>query len=245
MLIIKFIIVNDTIKMDNYKRYDHISKSLILLIDRENLNKDFKWISYETFNKYLKLTINDYDTTNNIENYIKLIELESDFGLLNKHENNNANKSVKDNNNFDNSKKNSITKDIGLLNLGFTCYLNAILQVLYHINLFKDSILRLDVNDEGNNVLNELIILFDDLNVKKDFYYNPISFINNFGDEVINVNEQKDAHEFLLSLIDKIESKLEKTDNANLIKYFFESSITQTIFLNITVCTNKKLIYII
>ena len=45
----KNIILNDTIKYDNYKRYDHISKSLILLIEKENLNNDYKWISYDTF----------------------------------------------------------------------------------------------------------------------------------------------------------------------------------------------------
>ena len=88
MLIINYITVYDSIKIDNYKRYDHISKSLILLIERENLNNDFKWISYETFNKYLKITINDNNIINNIDNYIKIIELESDFGLLNNQNNN-------------------------------------------------------------------------------------------------------------------------------------------------------------
>ena len=76
-----------------------------------------------------------------------------------------------------------------MVNLGLTCYLNSILQVLYHINLFQESILLLDVNDEEGDVLNELIILSDGLNVKKDSYYNPISFINNFVECVINFNE--------------------------------------------------------
>ena len=34
----------------------------------------------------------------------------------------------------------------------------------------------------------------------------------------------------ILSLLDKIDSRLENTNNANLIKYFFESTITQTIY---------------
>ena len=129
--------------------------------------------------------------------------------------------------------------DIGLVNLGFTCYLNAILQILYHINLFKEAILRLDVNDEDNNVLNELIILFDILNTKKSLYYNTISFKNNFDNAIINVNEQKDAHEFLLSLLDKSDLRLKNTNNSNLIKFFFESTITQTIYFKYN-CMHKQ-----
>ena len=120
-----------SIKIDNYKRYDHITKSLILLIERVNLNIDYKWISYETFYKYLKITIKDNNTINNIDNYIKIIELESDFGLLNNQNNNQVIK-LTQNNIIDNSKIDNILTDIGLVNLALTCDLNALLKVLYH-----------------------------------------------------------------------------------------------------------------
>ena len=175
------------------------------------------------------MVINDNNTIDNIDNYIKIIEIESELGLSCNFENKIENKFLNDNY-YDNPVKDNLLTDIGLANLGFTCYLNAILQILYHIDLFKEAILRIDAKDEDNNVLNELIILFDGLNTKKSLHYNPISFITNFDNEVINVNEQKDAHEFLLSLLDKLELRLKNTNNANLIKYFFESINQNYIF---------------
>ena len=72
--------------------------------------------------------------------------------------------------------------DIGIINLGFTCYLNSIIQILFHFNEFRESILLCEVDDTENNVLNELVIFFDGLKNKTQKYYNPISFINNFDD---------------------------------------------------------------
>jgi ubiquitin C-terminal hydrolase len=184
------------------------------------------------------MVINDNSKIDNIDNYIKIIEIESELGVSC-----NLDNKIKNNCSNDNYYvvpiKDKLLSDIGVVYLGFTCYLNAILQILYHLDLFKEAILRLDVNDEDNNVLNELIILFDGLITKKSLYYNPISFINNFDNVIINVNEQKDAHEFLLILLNKLDLRLKNTNNANLIKYFFGSTITQTIYFKYN-CKHKQ-----
>ena len=73
----KNIFLNDIIKHNDYKRYDFITQSLILLIEKEDLNKTYKWIDYNIFNKYLKLILNMEHEINNVENYIKKIQFES------------------------------------------------------------------------------------------------------------------------------------------------------------------------
>jgi len=48
----KYILLNYLIKNDNYKRYDFVTKSFLLLIENEKLNLYYKWFEYETFRKY-------------------------------------------------------------------------------------------------------------------------------------------------------------------------------------------------
>ena len=39
-------------------RYDYKTKSLLLLIEKENLNNNFKWVELEIFQKYLEIITN-------------------------------------------------------------------------------------------------------------------------------------------------------------------------------------------
>ena len=163
---------NDFVKHDNYKRYDYITRSLILLISKEFNNEKYKWIKYDTFKYYLKMVLNENNIPDNIDNYIKLIEIESEnyknsddidnnpfIGII---ELNN----VKDNNRYCGIESSDNNK-IGLLNLGNNCYLNSLLQALFNFNNFRDYILKVECNDESNNCLNELIIIFDALKTNK------------------------------------------------------------------------------
>ena len=50
--------------------------------------------------------------------------------------------------------------NIGFINLEAACYINSLLQILYHIEEFRESILYCDVVDEEQNVLNEISINF-------------------------------------------------------------------------------------
>ena len=69
----------------------------------------------------------------------------------------------------------------------------------------------MNIKKEEKNVLYSLQKLFNDMsnadinikyiNIK---YINPIYFINNYDDEIININEEKDVHEFFLDLMGRL-----------------------------------------
>ena len=42
-------------------------------------------------------------------------------------------------------------------------------------------------------------------------YISPIDFINNYDNEKIDINTQKDASEFILNFLDKLDNKLLNT----------------------------------
>ena len=103
------IFLDDTIKNNTIKRSDYISKALLLLINKENFNNNFKWINYELFQEYIKEIKDKYDIYNEIN--INNNNLDFEFNNIN-----------------DNEKKpikNEIIKYVGLKNLGLTCHINS------------------------------------------------------------------------------------------------------------------------
>ena len=131
---------------------------------------------------------------------------------------------------FDNNLNNNwniIPKDIskknfvGLKNLGCTCYLNTLIQILYNIIPLRESILKCDCKKEVKNVLFQIKKIFYYLKYYNIEFIAPIDFVQNFDNEQLNVNVQMDIDEFFNLLLDKIENHLKGTDNENLIKYFF------------------------
>ena len=60
-----------------------------------------------------------------------------------------------------------------------------------------------------------------DINIK---YINPIYFINNYDDEIININKEKDFHEFFIELMDKLENRLININKDNIINYYFKGA---------------------
>ena len=69
------IIFNDSIKYNNLHRTDYKTKSLILLIEKENLNKELRWIKYDIFQKYYKEIKSCNSKEINITNLMKNIEI--------------------------------------------------------------------------------------------------------------------------------------------------------------------------
>ena len=181
----------------------------------------------------MKMIISENQNISDIENYINFCENENINSVTNADiDKYNINVNV---DNYKIKKKDSYSiinteykyNNIGFINLGATCYINSLLQILYHIEEFRESILYCDVVDEEQNVLNEISIIYFSLKSYKDKYYNPISFIKNYENEIIDINHQQDVHEFMLNLIDKLENRLKNTKNENLMKYFFQLTLNE------------------
>jgi ubiquitin C-terminal hydrolase len=95
-------------------------------------------------------------------------------------------------------------KYVGLKNMTATCYLNAIIQQLFMIPIFRETILKIE-NNSKNNVLYELQLLFSALKIYEFAYYDPRSFV---VINKLNFYEQMDADEFYGTLIDKVENDI-------------------------------------
>lgn len=85
---------------------DDYTKTLLEIIDKEKLNKKLKWCGYTIFKEYLKKVLNKDLDECNVENYIKIIELESENFKFNEK---NYYKSI-DNNISQNTKENKSLK---------------------------------------------------------------------------------------------------------------------------------------
>ena len=118
---------------------------------------------------------------------------------------------------------------IGLKNLGCTCYMNSLLQVFYNISLFRESLLKCKCKAENNNSLYEVQKIFFNLKYMKNGYYTPESIVNNYDNEKLNPHIQMDVDEFFSNLLDKLENRIKNTDNENLIKYFFQGKLNDTL----------------
>ena len=118
---------------------------------------------------------------------------------------------------------------IGLKNLGCTCYMNSLLQVFFNINLFRESLLKCKCQTTSKNSLYEVQKVFFNLKYLRNGYYTPDSFVNNYDDEILNPHQQMDVDEFFSNLLDKLENRIKNTDNENLIKYFFQGKLNDSL----------------
>jgi len=124
---------------------------------------------------------------------------------------------------------NSSNAFVGLKNLGCTCYMNSLLQVFYHIELFRESLLRCNCPEEKKNSLYEVKKVFLWLKYLKTGYYEARSFVDNYDNEKLDVHQQMDVDEFFSNILDKLENRLKNTQNDNLIKYFFQGKLNDTL----------------
>ena len=122
---------------------------------------------------------------------------------------------------------------VGLKNLGCTCYMNSLLQVLYMQTSFREQILHTPTiihnneKDQKNDYLLQLQLLFLNLNLSEKKCYTPTAWIyankDETGSQPIDVSQQQDAQEYLQLFCERLEHSLYIASSSS-----FSSSIAHT-----------------
>lgn len=117
-------------------------------------------------------------------------------------------------------------KQIGIRNMGNTCYLNSIIQQLFHIQPFRYQVMNTKLDGDsasGASIYNHLRNLFAEMELTIFDFVNTKNFCFNFtafDGNPINSDFQQDANEFFSLLLDSVENALKSIDN-NFVKHYF------------------------
>ena len=92
----------------------------------------------------------------------------------------------------------------GLHNQGATCYISSFIQVLFHLRVFRRSILAAALEPESHDITTGLAETFYDLMTKPTASTKVLT--SSFGYKASEVFVQHDLHELSRLLLDKIEN---------------------------------------
>lgn len=121
------------------------------------------------------------------------------------------------------------TKAVGLVNLGMTCFLNAILQQLYGIPTFRKTVIDYKGNDSFLIELKNLFCKMSNFSLKSVSPYNLIQKLTNSDGSKFNIHEQQDASEYVELLINKSSSIIsQEMFHGVLTKYICDKEKSQT-----------------
>lgn len=115
---------------------------------------------------------------------------------------------------------------VGLENLGATCYLNALLQMLYHVNAFRMAVYNLPHQDEVFESSTTLALqsVFNNLQCSnKEVTTQDLT--TSFGWSNAEAFMQQDVQEMMRVLLDKLEEKMKGTSVDGSIQRLFAGKI--------------------
>jgi len=119
---------------------------------------------------------------------------------------------------------------VGLQNMGATCYMNSLLQQLFHMPEFRSALLSLEDKSEdlSGSTLYQMQFMFASLQESLLQFYHPRAFAascKDYDGEPINPAQQQDANEFFNMLFDKLEGFFAGSEHDAFLKDVFSGAL--------------------
>ncbi|OIR57175.1 MAG: uncharacterized protein A8A55_2070 [Amphiamblys sp. WSBS2006] len=112
---------------------------------------------------------------------------------------------------------------VGITNLGFTCYMSSLLQILFSIPRFRETVFAIQ-QSEGKQECDQLICALGDLFgrlKKKEFAPTPGTLFELLKQKKIAGNGHQDPHELYFKLLNYILEHVKRGENEEKIKSLF------------------------
>lgn len=115
---------------------------------------------------------------------------------------------------------------VGLENLGATCYLNALLQMLFHINTFRKEVYDLPHEQEEMATSTTLALQNVFYKIQRDdSSVSTVGLTKSFGWNSADAFQQQDVQEMMRILIDKLEECMKGSQRESALKNTFSGTI--------------------